>query len=302
MCVCVFAVSRWILVQENVNELERTQEAQRRRLTEDEANRNFDYDVRASSRGFTVNAKLDLWDFCGCANKKPDPEAHPARSLSRWEVFVLQLPALAETRRRCWASERPADLLSVGHQLFVVLCYVGLHDVFLSSDVSLWRWLLTCCFYFIITLLVRRDFSGCGNVTRHSWFVSCSAAAHRAFPGKSFVTFTATGFLLFVWPAFFLMSSRGRLLCWYKEGVWDMSCFSVCSSFFTFSGDFSSVDEASRHRSKCLSSARERRRLLLRLCVLQPLCSRVRGTRPYPQRKCWGNVAPSTNCKPTPYF
>lgn len=51
------------------------------------------------------------------------------------------------------------------------------------------------------------------------------------------------------------------------------SCFSVCSSFFTFSGDFSSADEASRHRFKCLSAARERRRLLLRLCVLQP-CTR----------------------------
>lgn len=86
------------------------------------------------------------------------------------------------------------------------------------------------------------------------------------------------------------------------------SCFSVCSSFFTFSGDFSSVDEVSGHRSKCLSTARERLRLLLRLCALQPVCSRIRGTRPYPQRrrllysKCWGNVAPSTNCKPTPYF
>lgn len=84
-----------------MNGLERTQEAQQQLPTEDEANRNFDCDVSASSRGFTVNVKLDLWDFCGCANKKPDPEGHPTRSLSRWDVFVVQLPVLAETRRRC---------------------------------------------------------------------------------------------------------------------------------------------------------------------------------------------------------
>lgn len=165
------------------------------------------------------------------------------------------------------------------------------------------------CFYFIITLLVRRDFSGCGNVTRHSWFVSCSAAAaHRAFPGKSFVTFTATGFFCLGQSDLHSSScpAGGDSSVGIKRESETMSCFSVCSSFFTFSGDFSSADEASGHRSKCLSTARERLRLLLRLCALQPVCSRIRGTRPYPQRrrllysKCWGNVAPSTNCKPTP--